>query len=174
MEECNPKFWNVFDQFGITIPCSCTYFLKVAARVSLKIATKGSIGSKKNSENLYFWVVFLKEKNGGVRTKSWKFSDQFGINIPCLAACFLEVCARVSLKVASKGLLEIKRLWKIGFLGCFSKVKTEECDLKFWIIFNQFGITIPCSDTYFLEVGARISLKVATKVSIRRKKCLKV
>ena len=35
---------------------------------------------------------------------------------------------------------------------------------------DQFGITIPCSTTYFLEVGARLSLKVATKGSLRGKK----
>ena len=40
-------------------------------------------------------------------------------------------------------------------------------DLNF---FYQLGITIPCSATYFLEVGARVSLKVATKRPVRGKK----
>ena len=40
----------------------------------------------------------------------------------------------------------------------FSNVRPKS--LKF---FDQFGITIPCSATYLLEVGARVSLKVATK-----------
>ena len=35
---------------------------------------------------------------------------------------------------------------------------------------DQFGITITCSTTYFLEVGARASLKVATKGSPRGKR----
>ena len=52
MKECDQKVWNVFDQFGITIACSDTYFLEVGARVSLKVATKRSIRGKKNSENL--------------------------------------------------------------------------------------------------------------------------
>ena len=77
-------------------------------------------------------------------------------------------------KQPGKGLLEIKRLWKIGFLGCFSIAKTDECALKVGIILDQFGITIPCSATYFVEVAARDSLKVATKGSIKGKKTLKM
>ena len=54
MEECNQKVWNMFNQFDITIPCSATYFLEVGARVSFKIATKGSPRGKKYSENIDF------------------------------------------------------------------------------------------------------------------------
>ena len=39
----------------------------------------------------------------------------------------------------------------------------EECCQKVWNIFSQFDITIPYSATYFPEVGARVSLKIATK-----------
>ena len=46
----------------------------------------------------------------------------------------------------------------------------EECDLKVWNVFDQFDITIPCPATYFLEVGACVLLKVATKVSAGGKK----
>ena len=56
------------------------------------------------------------------------------------------------------------------FLGCFSEGKTEEWDQKVWNFFDQFGITRPCSATYFVEVGACVSLKVVTKGSIRGKK----
>ena len=66
-------------------------------------------------------------------------------------------------KFPRKGLLEVKRLCKFRFFGSFSIAKTEECDLKVWNVFDQFGITIPCSATYFLEVGARVLLKVAAK-----------
>ena len=54
MEECNQKVWNIFDKFGITIPCSHIYFLEVGARLLLKVATKGFIRGKKNSENVDF------------------------------------------------------------------------------------------------------------------------
>ena len=81
--------------------------------------------------------------------------------MPCSATCFLEVGARLSLKIATKG--------STRFLGCFSKDKTEECDLKVGNAFDQFGIAIPFLATYFLEVRARVSLKVATKGSIRGK-----
>ena len=98
---------------------------------------------------------------------------QIYITIPCSATYFLEVGARVSLKVATKGSFRGKKLWKFRFLGCFSKEKTEECDQKVWNVFDQFGITAPCSASSFLEVGARVSLKVATKGSLRGKKTLK-
>ena len=46
MEESDQKVRNVFDQFGITISCSATFFREVGARVSLKVATKVSHGGK--------------------------------------------------------------------------------------------------------------------------------
>ena len=50
----------------------------------------------------------------------------------------------------------------------------EESDQNVWNVFDQFGSTISCSGAYFLEVGAHVSLKVATKGSIRGKKSLKI
>ena len=82
--------------------------------------------------------------------------------------------APVSLKVAIKVYFRGKELWKFNFLGWFSKAKTEECDQKVWNVFYQFGISIPCSATYFLEVGAHVSFKVATKGSLQVKKTLKI
>ena len=38
-----------------------------------------------------------------------------------------------------------------------------------WNVLDQFGIPILYSATYFLEVGARVSLKVTTKGSLRGK-----
>ena len=65
MEECDQKISNVSDQFGITMPCSATYFLKVGARVSLKAKMEGCNQKVRN--------VF----------------DQFGITIPGSATYFL-------------------------------------------------------------------------------------
>ena len=45
--------------------------------------------------------------------------------------------------------------------------------MKVSIIFDQFDITIRGSATYFLKVGARVLLKVASKGSFRDKKILK-
>ena len=50
MKECKIKVENCFHQLGIIIPCSYTYFLEVGARLSLEVATKGSIRDKKDSE----------------------------------------------------------------------------------------------------------------------------
>ena len=47
MEECDRKIRNLSDKFGVTIPCSLTYFLKVGAPVSLKVATKGYFRGEK-------------------------------------------------------------------------------------------------------------------------------
>ena len=99
--------------------------------------------------------------------KFWNVFDQFGIFIPCSATCFLEVGAPLSLKVVTKGSTRGKKLKNVWCLGCFYKSKKEECDQKLWNAFDQFGITIPCSATYILEVCARVSLKVVTKGSIR-------
>ena len=51
----------------------------------------------------------------------------------------------------------LKKLWNIRYLACFSKGKTEECDQENWSFSDKFGITIPCSATYFVEAGARVS-----------------
>ena len=58
-------------------------------------------------------------------------------------------------------------------LGYFSKAKTEECGQGDWSVFDKFGIMTPCSPTYHLEVGAVVSMKSATKASLRGKKALK-
>ena len=39
---------------------------------------------------------------------------------------------------------------------------------------DKFGIITPCSATYHLEVGAHVSLKLATKASFGGKKTLKI
>ena len=50
----------------------------------------------------------------------------------------------------------------------------EECDQKVGNLFDQSDTTILCSVTYFLEVGEHVSLKLATKGFLRRKKTLKI
>ena len=49
----------------------------------------------------------------------------------------------------------------------------KECDQKDGSVFNKFSIIIPCSATYFLEVGARVSLKVTAKKFFRGKRVRK-
>ena len=46
----------------------------------------------------------------------------------------------------------------------------EECEWKDLFFSGKFGISLPCSARYLLEVGARISLKVATKFFLEVKK----
>ena len=87
---------------------------------------------------------------------------------------FLAASLHLFLKVTTDNSFGHKKPWKFRFWGCFSKAKTEKCDQNDWYVLDQFGITIPCSTTYFLEVGARLSLKVATKGSLRGKKTEKI
>ena len=49
-----PKVLNVFDQIGITAPCSAAYFPEKGTWVSMKVVTKGYISVKKNYQNLDF------------------------------------------------------------------------------------------------------------------------
>ena len=65
-------------------------------------------------------------------------------------------------------------MWKFRFLGYFSKAKTEKWLQKVSNVSNHFGITIPCSATYFMEVGARVSLKLTTKGSVKCKNTVKI
>ena len=56
----------------------------------------------------------------------------------------------------------LKKLLKLRFLDNFSGAEGEECDQEDW-----FGIIIPYWATYHLDVGAPISLKAATKASLK-------
>ena len=79
----------------------------------------------------------------------------------------------VSLKVAPKGILYVQKLWKFRSLGCPSKSKMDECNQKNWSFSAQSGMQLPGLDTYFLEVDASVSLRVATKGHFRDKKLWK-
>ena len=54
----------------------------------------------------------------------------------------MEVCARDSLKVATKEAIRGEKTLKIYILGCFSKAKIGECDKNVLNVVDQFGITI--------------------------------
>ena len=72
MEECYIKVGTAFDQFHMIIRCSAIYFLEVGARVSLKVATKGSIRCKKTLKIEIFPKFFLSE-NGAMQPKSLNY-----------------------------------------------------------------------------------------------------
>ena len=62
-----------------------------------------------------------------------------------------------------KNLLEIKKLWKFRFSDYLSKAKTEEYDQTNRSFSDKFTMLMLGSNTYFLEVSAYVSLKVASK-----------
>ena len=84
----------------------------------------------------------------------------------------MEVGARFHRKQSPKSLLEVKN-WIFIFLGCFSKAKTGKCDQKNRSFSDKSGMIMPGSDTYFLEVCAHLSLKIATDDSFRDKETMK-
>ena len=54
------------------------------------------------------------------------------------------------------------------------KAKTEEYDRSDLCFSEDFRMFIPCPATYFLETGACLSLKLATKASFRGKKTMNI
>ena len=56
------------------------------------------------------------------------------------------------------------------FLEYLSKAKAEKCDEQDLSVFDTFEIITPCPVPYHLDVGAAVSLKATTKVSLRGKK----
>ena len=89
---------------------------------TLKVARKGSNRDKKNSQILGFYAVFLEQNR---RNATKKFERIF-VNLAwlCLATDFLEVGARVSLKVTTKvSIRDKKGSEKLDFEVVFLKQK---------------------------------------------------
>ena len=105
--------------------------------------------------------------------KVWNIFDLLGISIPCSATYFLEVVGRVSLKVVTKESLRGRKTLKIKPFRLFYFSKIGGVRPNCLILFDQFGMTIPCSTICFLEVGVGILLKVATRWSRRGKNILR-
>ena len=102
MEGCDLNVWNVFNQHEITIPCWAIYFQGVGARVSLKVASKGSRKGQKVWK-FRFLGCFSKSKMEEWDQNVWNIFYQFYITILCSTTYFVEVHACVLLKVDTKG-----------------------------------------------------------------------
>ena len=127
----------------------------------------------KEPKNVAFLRLFSTAKTKKCHQKTWSAFDEFGVNILCPAAYFLEVGACAWLKIANKDSFIGIKLLKFRFSGYFSKAKTEECHQKNWRFCDKVGMLMLAPNTYFLEVSARLSLKVVTKASFRGKEVLK-
>ena len=137
MEECKQNNWNIFDQFPISIDSLASCFLKVGARVSLKVATKGSIrGKKKKLWKFIFLGCFSKASREKRDKKVWNVFDEFNISIACWAICLLEVGARISLNAATKGFIAGKKSSEnLDFSVAFLVQKRKSATKKFEIFF---------------------------------------
>ena len=98
-------------------------------------------------------------------------SDKFGMVMSGSHTYFLEKIAQALLKVATKGSFRGKKSKNFAFLGYFLEVKREQCDQKVWSLYNKFSIIIPCSTTFFLEVGAHVLWKIGPKDFLEMKNC---
>ena len=81
--------------------CSATYFLEVGARISLKVATKGSLTGKKKLQKFSILGSFSKAETETCDKKNRSFSDEFGMIMQGSDTYFLEVSSYVSLEVAT-------------------------------------------------------------------------
>ena len=118
---------------------------------------------------------FYKVENEECGQEDWSASDKFGIITPCSSKYHLEMGAPVSLKVATKASFGgKKKLIKLRSSASLSKEETEECNQEEWNVSDKFWIVTPCSDTYHLEVGAPVSLKVINETYFGGKKTLKI
>ena len=165
-EECAQKSWSFLKKIEMLIPGSNTHFLEVSAHVSLKVATKGSSRGEKVWKFSIFKDFYLKQKRRSA-TKNNK------VSFMNLAFNLFSYFTSGSSCIATEAFRGCRKLWKFRFSCYFTKAKTEQCNQKDLFVFNKFGISIHCSATYFLRVGASVSLKVATKVSFRGTKIQK-
>ena len=99
----------------------------------------------------------------------------FWIVLSLFCHMFLKMSACVSLRVVTNMVfLELKNYEGLEVLRLFSKAKREQCDQKNLTFSGKFSMLLSDQNSFFLELGARVSLQVATKWSIRGKKTLKI
>ena len=122
-----------------------------------------------------FLGCFSIAKSEECNQKVWNFLHQSDITIACSAPYFIEVGGRGSLEVPTKGSPRgKKKRWKVRFLGCFLKQKRRSGTQTFEVSLINLEWLFPVQLHNFVEVGARFSLKVATKGSCRGKRNLKI
>ena len=81
------------------------------------------------------------------------------------------VDAHISLEEAIEGSFRGRKIWKfIFFKAYFLEEKRGSATKKKSVFWNNFGMLMSVSKTYFLEVSAHVSLKVAAEGSFRGKK----
>ena len=80
----------------------------MSAYASLKVATKGYFRGKKVWWKFRFLGYFSISKTEERNRKDFRFYDRFGIFMHGLDTSFLEVSAHVSMKVVTKGFIEVK------------------------------------------------------------------
>ena len=142
-------------------------------RVSVKAVTSGYLDANELQKSVFLRLLFYnKKREVGSRSlkcfwQTWHYYTFFSyIFSGNRLTHFIESSHPLSI-------LKVKKLWKFGFLGCFSKTKTEQRDQKNWNFSDKYGMITPGSAIYFLEKSAHASLKVGTDDSFREKEAMK-
>ena len=97
----------------MNISCSVTFFPKVAARFSLKVATKASFGGKEKLWQSKLLGDFSKAKREKFNQKTWSVCNILDITLRGSAQYYPEVSAHVPQKVAIKRSCKSKNTQKI-------------------------------------------------------------
>ena len=124
-------------------------FLEVAVRVSFLLARKWFLRGEKDPENSALQVVLLKEKPMSATKKFETFLYQLGVGKPSSTTYFVQVGARVSLKLANKVFLRGKKsheniAFQVALLKekCMSTAKNFETFLISLASVNLFQLHI--------------------------------
>ena len=113
-DQCDQEVGKFFDQLCITISCSPAYSLEVGLYVSWKVATKDSVGSKKNSEDLALQVIFVKQKRRDPTTEFEMLEFEISLVVLFIVELhFLKLGGCVSWKVLIERFLGGKSTVKI-------------------------------------------------------------
>ena len=163
-------------------------FWRSDPRVSLNVATNGSLTRRKTSKMSILRLLF-SSKNRWEQTNQFVFSGWF-FNVHTLNKYTFSgnVCARFT-ESNHQWFFSKTKEWNqsslcfliilarsVNFIISRSEFRCfqEECDKKAWNAFDQFDINLSCSATYFLEVAGHVSYRVSTTSSLRGKDTVKI
>ena len=129
--------------------------------MSLKRATTGPW------EGRFCWIWVKISHFLNIKTEEWDlktllFNYWNGSVLGSKETYFLEVGAYVSLKRATTGLWEGRFCLIWVKISHFLNIKTEEWNLKRLLFNYGIDLALYSVETYFLEVGAYVSIKRAT------------
>ena len=133
------------------------------ACVSLTVATNNSLIGKETTKMSIFDVIILKQKRRSATKVIWLIRM-------ILEGSYLEQLRKVATNCSFRG----KRISKISIFEAIILKQNEGVCQRNLYFCTDFGMFMPWTTTYFLEVSARVSSKIATNCSFRGKRTSKI